>query len=706
MTTAEAYRRPETTPRARRAAARPAPGTPLFVVGTPFSGATALAWALGQHPSLRPVVGASGAGRLEAALRLVEEELLPLLGRDELAALLGGGGRGVEQAPVVCAPEIAGRLGVAKVLFPELRLVHLHRDAAAVVPKLVAAARRDGHELSEARAERIWRRMVDDCLAAEHIAGADRTVRLAWEQLVTDPVGALRRCLEPAGMEAHPGCLWPLRLLTTADVDSPGRPPRLRASRSRPAEEPGGRLLHRRLRQMVESVVPPGATVLVASRGDDELLRFRERDGMHFPQLDDGTWAGFYPGTDADAVAHVDDLVGRGATHFLFSREGLWWLDHYGELRSHLERSACLLAFDAEVGAIWQLDPRRRLVLPPVLTASRRTPQEPDNAHAFESAGADPPARRRENLGGSLWAVTTFFNPAGYASKKENYERFRDGLARAGIPLLAVELAFGDAPFELGNEDADQLVQLRGGDVLWQKERLLNLGVQQLPGDCDKVAWLDADVLIARPDWAEETSRLLERHLVVQPFSHCVRLPEGAATCEPATLPVGSGEGELFYGIAWGVHAKGRRSLRRYGDHGHTGFAWAARRRLLERHTLYDANLLGNGDTDIAHAMFGSTRYWGLQKLGEQARAHLRRWAEPFASDVGRSVAYVDGVLTHLWHGSQQHRLYDRPLDVLHAFDPERDLVVGRDGLYRWADAASELRAWSRSYFADRREDG
>jgi hypothetical protein len=355
---------------------------------------------------------------------------------------------------------------------------------------------------------------------------------------------------------------------------------------------------------------------------------------------------------------------------------------------------------------VWELDPCRRLVLPAVLRAQRRTPEEPDNARAFASARARPSRRRIQTLGGSLWAVTTFFNPAGYTSKKENYERFRAGLARVGVPLLTVELAFDDVPFELGRQDAEQLVQLRGGDVLWQKERLLNLGVEHLPADCDKVAWLDADVLIGRFDWVEQTSRLLERHVVVQPFSHCVRLPEGATTCEPATLPFGPGEGELFYGIAWGVQAHGRRSLHHYGDHGHTGFAWAARRRLLERHTLYDANLLGNGDTDIAHAMFGSTSYWGLQKLGEPARAHLRRWAEPFAADVGRSVAYVDGVLTHLWHGSQEHRLYDRPLDVLRAFDPDRDLTVGPDGLYRWADAQSALRDWSRRYFADRREDG
>jgi hypothetical protein len=155
------------------------------------------------------------------------------------------------------------------------------------------------------------------------------------------------------------------------------------------------------------------------------------------------------------------------------------------------------------------------------------------------------------------------------------------------------------------------------------------------------------------------------------------------------------------------VRANGRNSLARYDEHGHTGFAWAARRSLLDRHGLYDANLLGTGDTDIAHAMFGNRDYWGLRRLGSRARTHLDRWATPFAADVGGSVAHVDGVVTHLWHGSPHDRLYDRLLDVLAEFDPDRDLEVDPpSGLYRWAAASDVLQEWSRGYFAERREEG
>ena len=718
------------------------PGTePVFVVGAPFSGATTLAWALAQHPRLEPALGAEATEALAGALRVLDEDVLPLLGGggapsestggagDSARLLVGSvlravagelesaGGRSPARW-VASGGDYLTRLQLLSRLFPGLRLVHVLRDADGVVPHLVAHAELDGTTLAPATAELIRRRSVDACLGAEGLLQRDRVLRIHYQELVREPEQALRRCLAFVGERWSPSCVWPLRLLTTERVAvGPSRPafPELERELAPPtkegpaAREPGAAVgrLQRGVRRVVESVVPHGATILVASRGDEGLLRFRGRRGLHFPQLAGGVYAGHYPSDGAAAVAHLEELRAGGASHLAFPHAAFWWLEHYGELRRHLEASARLVACETDTCIVWELDPGRPLQLPATLRTPRRVPREPENQRAFRIEHPTPPTKQPRLLGGELWALTAFYNPASYETKSANYARFRRGLAEAGVPLLTVELAFGDAPFELGTGDADQLVQLRGGDVLWQKERLLNIGLTALPEGCDKVAWLDGDVLFARPDWATETARLLDEYVVVQPFSHCVRLPRGAFSCEPATLPAGPGEGELFHGMAWGLWAKGRQSLAHYADHGHTGFAWAARRDVLSRHGLYDANLLGNGDTDIAHAMFGSSEYWGLRKLGAAARAHLRSWAGPFAASVRGSVSHVDGVVTHLWHGSPQHRLYDRPLEVLGSFDPERDLALDpRTGLYRWADASGELRNWSESYFHGRREDG
>src|SRR5262249_19120239 len=89
-----------------------------------------------------------------------------------------------------------------------------------------------------------------------------------------------------------------------------------------------------------------------------------------------------------------------------------------------------------------------------------------------------------------LWAVTCYFNPAGYRTKRENFRTFRRHL---GLPLLAVEQGLGGR-FELGPDDADVLVRVPGGDVLWQKERLLTIGIRALPRECELLAWVDCDI--------------------------------------------------------------------------------------------------------------------------------------------------------------------------------------------------------------------
>ena len=85
--------------------------------------------------------------------------------------------------------------------------------------------------------------------------------------------------------------------------------------------------------------------------------------------------------------------------------------------------------------------------------------------------------------GGILWAITSYFNPAGYRRRLANFRAFR---ARLSVPLVAVELAYGPE-FELKAGDADILVQIRGRDVMWQKERLLNLALRSLPDSCANV---------------------------------------------------------------------------------------------------------------------------------------------------------------------------------------------------------------------------
>jgi hypothetical protein len=94
--------------------------------------------------------------------------------------------------------------------------------------------------------------------------------------------------------------------------------------------------LLRHVREAVRGAVPPGATVLVVSQGDDDLLKLPGRTGQHFPQTKDGTYDG-NPADSKEAITRLEALRVKGDQYLLFPEPAFWWLDHYKEFKQHLE---------------------------------------------------------------------------------------------------------------------------------------------------------------------------------------------------------------------------------------------------------------------------------------------------------------------------------------------------------------------------------
>ena len=84
------------------------------------------------------------------------------------------------------------------------------------------------------------------------------------------------------------------------------------------------------------AALPVEATVIVVSEGDDELLKLDDRKGWHFPQTEDGAYAG-YPADSAAAIAHLEALRAKGGDYLLFPGSALGWLEHYKGFKQHLE---------------------------------------------------------------------------------------------------------------------------------------------------------------------------------------------------------------------------------------------------------------------------------------------------------------------------------------------------------------------------------
>jgi GT2 family glycosyltransferase len=109
------------------------------------------------------------------------------------------------------------------------------------------------------------------------------------------------------------------------------------------------------VREAVKAAVPGGSTVLVISRGDEQLLQLNGRRAEHFPQAEDGGWAGHHPADSEEAIAHLESLRERGAEFLVVPPTYLWWLRHYEGLREHLDANYEPVVSDDRAGAIYRL---------------------------------------------------------------------------------------------------------------------------------------------------------------------------------------------------------------------------------------------------------------------------------------------------------------------------------------------------------------
>ena len=302
-----------------------------------------------------------------------------------------------------------------------------------------------------------------------------------------------------------------------------------------------------------------------------------------------------------------------------------------------------------------------------------------------------PPRCVRESDISTLAVTTCFFSAAGDPRIEENYRHFSQSLRAQGIEPWTVEVAFGSEPYRL--PASDRTIQLRGKSRLWQKERALNVLIQQLPSNYKSVAWVDCDVLFHDVDWIHKVCQALERSPLVQCFSNAEFLGP-------------SGELDDFRASTASVVSQGHPNCRSFST-GHPGLAWAARRELLAAHGLYDRHITGGGDSLMAVASFGWLDRGILKRLPPGLMADFHKWADGWHQAIGGHVELLPGTVTHLWHGSIENRLYLARWSWLCEadFSPNADLRLDSHSLWSWSGNKPALEQRVANYFEWLREE-
>lgn len=292
------------------------------------------------------------------------------------------------------------------------------------------------------------------------------------------------------------------------------------------------------------------------------------------------------------------------------------------------------------------------------------------------------------------------YNPARFRARWRLYEDFARYIECAGGILYTGEIAFGDREFAVTEANNPRHLQLRTRSEMWLKEAAINLLIQRLPLDWAFVAYIDADMMFARPDVLNETLHALQQYDAVQMFSEYRDLG-------PDHQLLGGGYSYMARYLGMTPDQSNSSGSGKYAGLGAPGGAWAFRRDAWDGvGGLLDVCILGSGDLYMAQGLtcgiVPSKRRYHPRYI-----EHLRRWQDRAQHAIKRNVGVVPGLMLHSWHGKRKDRGYGIRDEILTRwqYNPDDDLQRDWQGLYRLSHHGLRMRDDIRRYARDRNED-
>ena len=301
-----------------------------------------------------------------------------------------------------------------------------------------------------------------------------------------------------------------------------------------------------------------------------------------------------------------------------------------------------------------------------------------------------------------------------------NFKAFLEGLKPSGVHCLVVEVAFGNNDFVI--TDHENVIQIRTDDVLWHKERLLNIGIKQLLADgYRKIAWLDGDITFAEDDWPLEVANRLEHANLCQVFETIA--VQAYESGPPMVAPSSVKYFRDFDRLYMQPSRRGPSLLKGRLLGGQSGFGWAVRAEVFEKSLLFENAVVGGGDklmyisslaSDFSDERFLSLtqskfacKHCGHKNRSEIYREQFHNWAQQWKAAVDGKVDYARLQISDMFHGKRSDRGYMTRHDILyrHNYDPSVDLISDGDGCLSWAEGRDQLKAEVEGYFMSRRED-
>ena len=274
--------------------------------------------------------------------------------------------------------------------------------------------------------------------------------------------------------------------------------------------------------------------------------------------------------------------------------------------------------------------------------------------------------------------ISCYYNPENSPYRLENFKKYYENISH--LDHRIIECGINGKPPELKSiVKSENYEFVKSDSLLWHKEALLNKVVRELPENYKYVFWVDADILFKNENWFFDGIKKLKKGAnVVQLFSECYHLDKDE------TEPTGANQAYRTWWRGFAYNYVENKILHRsenYDTHGHVGFAWGARREVLEEVPLFDKALIGGADHIIAHACACQIDHSCITKAYVENAKEVHDYSVKLCSVVQGRLDYVDGVIYHLWHGDIRNRQY---LKRIQEFNKETTQIHQKDknGLY------------------------
>lgn len=263
--------------------------------------------------------------------------------------------------------------------------------------------------------------------------------------------------------------------------------------------------------------------------------------------------------------------------------------------------------------------------------------------------------------------ITCFFNPMHSEYRLKAFHTFYNSIKHLNHKVI--ECVIGNDVPQLKDLSYGSLCidTIHTDSMLWHKESILNKIVKDLPKLYKYVFWVDADVIFTNENWlTESVSKLQTGCNIIQPFEYCIHLnqDETKPNFNPDEYRGTVSDSLKRQKQMWRSFCSNYVTNRNisndnnYDKHGHVGFAWGARREVLDTIPLYDKALIGGADHIIAHAAAGQIPHPCIVNAFKDDLENVLQWSNDFYTVVRGKIGYTKGDLYHIWHGDIDKRQY------------------------------------------------